>query len=380
MARDAFGLQEPDLDKKEEFDFLTAGTSENPIVVESEGQIPSRQRGTADSGESQFQVPEAGDASPMVKTPKDEFGLPSAQEPSVAPTPEEQASQEQVEQLIFGKYKSMEEAEKGYKEIVALQTKTAQARRAAERRADEAAAYQARLEASLQQALPIIQQANQQQQPQVQQPDPNAWWEQGQLTPQQVQQMVDQQLAGRLDTLTQQAQAQAEQARTMQEAETAVMGFYEKHPEVVLEGELDGQITETILSLNEAWERGGQEPLDIGNPDSLEIAYEAARNPELRAVLEMNPVYVDSDAGMQLARFQAALIRGEAPITQQVVQGTTSQTPSTPATGQRRPVTERASVGAAPANADKPLDEFEQAVLEFQKNRTAGLAGSVFGS
>jgi hypothetical protein len=112
----------------------------------------------------------------------------------------------------------------------------------------------------------------------------------------------------------------------------------------------------------------------------LEIAYEATKNPELRTVLELNPAYVDSDAGMQMARFQAALVRGEAPITQSVVQGTTSASPSTPATGQRKPVTERASVGAAPATPDKPLDEFEQAVLEFKKNRTAGLSGSVFGS
>lgn len=373
MARDTFGLQEPGLKDKEEFDFLTAGTAENPIVVEPGQQVPQAQpEGPA------IQIPEAGDASPMVQTEKDEFGLPTEQQ---APQAEEQPGQAQVEDLIFGKYKSLEEAEKGYKEIVALQTKTAQARRAAERRYDEAAAYQARLEASLQQALPIIQQANLQQQ-QPQQPLEQSWYdqpEQGQTyTPQQLQQLVDQQLTSRLGTLQQQAYQQAEEARATQEAEASVMGFYEKHPEVTVEGELDGQITETILSLNDAWERGGQAPLDIRNPDSLEIAYEASKNPELRAVLEMNPQYVDNDAGMQMARFQAALIRGEAPITQQVVQGTTSATPSTPAGGQRRPVTEKASVGAAPANADRPLDEFEQAVMEFKKNRTAGLSGSVF--
>jgi hypothetical protein len=391
MPRDQFGLQDPDLKNKDEFDFLTIGTEENPIVVgEPEGQAPERPRDPEtgrflpqeqpQAQESQFQVPADGDASPMVKETKDEFGLaaqePQAQEPQ-EPVPT--GEQEAVEQLIFGKYKSMEEAEKGYKEIVALQTKTAQARRAAERRENERAEYVQRLEASLQQALPIIQQANQQQ-PRPQEPQLGSEWygEAGNLTPQQIQQMVDQQLSTRLDTLTQQAQAQAEQQRTMQEAETAVMGFYEKHPEVTFEGDLDGQITETILSLNESWERGGQDPLDISNPESLEIAYEAAKNPELRSVLEMNPAYVDSDAGMQMARFQAALIKGEVPITQNVVQGTTSATPGTPAGGQRRPVTEKASVGAAPAQSDKPLDEFEQAVLEFKKNRTAGLSGSAF--
>jgi len=390
MARDQFGLQDPNV--KEEFDFLTAGTEENPIVVEPEGQAPERQRDPEtgrflpaeqqpQAQESQFQVPPDGDAGPMVKEDNDAFGLPAAGELQ-APEPQEQiptGEQEQVEQLIFGKYKSMEEAEKGYKEIVALQTRTAQARRAAERKFDDAAQYTSRLEEQMRQALPILQQANQP--PQApQEPQLGSEWYggQGDLTPQQIQQLVDQQLSSRLDTLTQQAQAQAEQTRTMQEAETAVMGFYEKHPEVTFEGDLDGQITETILSLNDAWGKGGQDPLDIGNPDSLEIAYEATKNPELRSVLEMNPAYVDSDAGMQMARFQAAIIKGEVPITQSVVQGTTSAAPGTPAGGQRRPVTEKASVGAAPATSDTPLDEFEQAVLEFKKNRTAGLSGSAF--
>jgi len=388
MARDQFGLQEPGLSQKQEFDFLTAGTAENPIVVESDQQIPAVQRDpnapASSSPESEFQVPEAGDANPMVQQDKDEFGLPEEKEAPEPQAPE--ASQEQVEQLIFGKYKSMEEAEKGYKEIVALQTRTAQARRMAERQASESSDYQARLEETLKQALPIIQQANAQQNqppPQAQpdywsDPTPQAQVPQGPVTPQQIQQLVDQQLSSRLDGLQQQAQEKAQQTRSVQEAEASIMGFYEKHPEVTVEGELDGQITETIHSLNEAWQKGGQKPLNVGNPDSLEIAYEASRSPELRAVLEMNPVYVDSEAGMQLARFQAALVRGEQPITQQVVQGTTSAVPSTPATGQRRPVTERASVGASPAQSDKPLDEFEQAVSEFRRNRTAGLSGSVF--
>jgi len=390
MARDQFGLQDPNV--KEEFDFLTAGTEENPIVVEPEGQAPERQRDPEtgrflpaeqqpQAQESQFQVPPDGDAGPMVKEDNDAFGLPAAGELQ-APEPQEQiptGEQEQVEQLIFGKYKSMEEAEKGYKEIVALQTKTAQARRAAERKDSERAEYIERLEEQMRQALPLLQQANQPPTPQEPQLG-NEWFGEGggNLTPQQIQQLVDKQLSTRLDTLTQQAQQQAEQQRTMQEAETAVMGFYEKHPEVSFEGELDGQITETILSLNDAWARGGQDPLDISNPDSLEIAYEATKNPELRGVLELNPAYIDTDAGMQMARFQAAIVKGEVPITQSVVQGTTSQTPGTPAGGQRRPVTEKASVGAAPATSDKPLDEFEQAVLEFKKNRTAGLSGSAF--
>ena len=73
------------------------------------------------------------------------------------------------------------------------------------------------------------------------------------------------------------------------------------------------------------------------------------------------------------ARFEAALLRGETPISMQTVQGPVSQV------RQRKPVTERASTGGTPEGADRPLNEFEQAVLEYRKTKKAGFGDSVFG-
>ena len=49
--------------------------------------------------------------------------------------------------------------------------------------------------------------------------------------------------------------------------------------------------------------------LDVGDPNALELAYEVAKDPYLRVVLEANPKWVESQAGLDFAQVQALQLR-----------------------------------------------------------------------
>lgn len=285
------------------------------------------------------------------------------QETTAAGEPTETESEQQV-RLWAGKYKSAEELEKGYRELRELQTRTAERARAYEQARLEVEARAQQLEEALRRALPFVQQAvARQQQPTPEDPfvvpDP-----QPALTPDAVVPLVDKMVQERIAQVTAQAQQQFAYQQEYQEAVANVEAFFERHPEVERGGELDMELASTIMALNEAWARTGS-TLDISSEDGLEIAYEAMRRPALRQVLEMHPEYVDTDAGMALARKLASELDGDTQAAQ----------PATPAQRQMRPVpntpvVERGSSPTPPQGT--PLDEFEQAVAEwrgFQKRR-----------
>lgn len=371
MGRDTFGISDTPIGQDPDFDFLTVGTKQNPIVIPGPEQAPEKVVG------DQEQAPEATQAA-APETPE----VPAAQEGQEEVTT---PAEGEGESLLAGKYKDVSALEQGYKEIVKLQSQTARARNKAERDMAALSEQVETLERTLQQAIPYVNQALMAQQGQPQQAlspqqqgpwgydEPQPQQPQGPLTPQQQQLMIDNLVAQRMSGLRSEIETNMEAQYKQQETETAVYSFFEKHPEIAMGSEDDSLIMETIDELNRSWESMGQPPIYAGNAESLEIAFEASKNPELRAVLSLNPQYFDSDAGMQLARFQAAMMRGDRSITQQQAPVPASQV------GQRKspPVTERASVGGTP-QGERSGDELDQAILEFRKNKVGGLQGSVF--
>lgn len=279
---------------------------------------------------------------------------------------EEPATEVQQEVLYAGKYKTPQELEKGYR------NSRDQARRAAERaKAYEEAAKTAQLQLqqqqnALNQAVAYIQQLEymRQNQPQIDefgQPAQAPAQQQIGVDPRLVPYYVEQSVAEREVALRQQLQAEFEAQREQQAREASIYGFYDKHPEVEPGSPVDADVRETLRAFEEAW--GDWEP-DPSNPDTLEIAYEATQNPELRRVLELNPQYVDSDEGMELARLQAAWLKGGGqPFTQE-----TSQVPASQVGTQRKPVVERASTaGPAPVSSE-PLDPWKEAVIAYRED------------
>lgn len=286
--------------------------------------------------------------------------------PEAAPEEPAEPTAEQV-RAWAGKYTSPEELEKGYRELRDLQRRTAERANAYEQATMEAQARAQQMEQALRRAMPLVQQAMAQQRgaPQEQpygmpEGQPQQPPQGPPISPQEVQRLVDYQLQQRLAQQQAFQAAQMQQYQQYQETNQAMETFFTAHPEVERGGALDEDIASTVLALNEAWP---DSDLDISSPEALEIAFEAAQRPALRQVLELNPSYVDSDAGMVLARNLASQIDG---ITQP------SAPPTRGATGPRgnTPVVERGA-SQAPGNAP-PLDEFEQAAAEYRQEQKRG--------
>lgn len=344
VERDVFGLPTAAVEDNPEFAFLADNAEEKP---EPE---PTPEPATEPAAEPAAEEPPPPDPEGDVKA-----------------TIEEGKEAEQA-RVYAGKYQNVEELEKGYKEIRDLQRRTAERAKAFEAQSETLTERARLLENTLRRAIPLLQQ-----------PRPSEGYDQGEqpgLTPQQITPLVDQIVSERFSQMQQGLQTQAVTDQAVREAERTIGDFYTRHPEVEVRGTLDNDITETINSLNEAWDRTGT-AVDITDADALDIAYEAAKRPALRQVLELQPEYIDSDAGMELARMQAAFLEGQ-PITQNSQAVPASQVGQT--VGQRKPVTESASTGATPPNADKPLDEFDQAVLAYRQASHANRPGgeSVF--
>lgn len=297
--------------------------------------------------------------------------------------PAEGAPEEEAPKLYLGKYKTTEDLEKGYRDLRDLQRRTAERANQYEARSTEVEAHARLLEETLQRMQPYLTDYQRQQEqktaapPQPQRPVYDEYGQPVQLppttqglSPEQVASLTDQIVSERMQQYYSQLSQEQADAAARAAAEQSVLGFYERHPEVTPRGEVDTNITETVLALNEAWANTGT-AVDISDPEALEIAYEASKRPSLQTVLQMNPQYVDSDAGMEIARYQAAILEGR-PITQTDVAVPASQVETLP---QRKPFSESAS-SVNPQGTEAPLDEFESAVLEYRKSRPRT---SVFG-
>lgn len=276
-----------------------------------------------------------------------------------------------------GKYQNPEALEKGYRELRDLQRRTAERSKAYEQRVQEVEFQARQMEDAVRRATEVVRQMQlQQQQLQVpQQPLFDQYGNQVQapqpapppgLTPDQVEEYVAQQVNERMAYQAQAMQEQQYRQQAYAEAKAAQEAFFQAHPDVIKDGSVDEDIANTILALNEAWGNIDGSTVNIRDPENLEIAYEAAKRPALRAVLEKNPTFFDDDAGLEMARALANQIDGTQPSTQPVGRMQPRQ---------NTPVVER---GSSPAPAQQtPLDEFDQAVAEY-RNATKSRGSEVF--
>ena len=272
--------------------------------------------------------------------------------------------------MILGKYRDQAALEQGYINLQSLQTRTAQRAREMESEREVILSHVRDLEATLQQAIPYIQAMQRGPAPQTpggpNQTAPTLYDDAGNpvqlpptLSPMQIEALVQ----ARTASMAEEIAAQREADRSVAEAEASIRTFYEKHS--IAEGdETDAALVQTVNALNESW---SDVDVDITDADALESVFEATQDPYLLTVLQKNPHYFEDEAGMQLARFQAALLKGGTPITQQTV-----QVPASMVGQSKPPVTEAASVGTVAPGAGQPLDEWQQIVAAKRDQRTAG--------
>jgi hypothetical protein len=289
-------------------------------------------------------------------------------EPMAGIQEEEEAPEEPPVKSYAGKYKTVDDLEKGYRELRDLQRRTAERAKGYEQRTQEIEAKAGELENALRQAIPYLQRASTQRQA----PPPDQFGlEDERPTPQpvgpspdQVAQLADRIAQQRIYDFQQQQMAQVQASQQVQQASQAMEQFFQSHPEIEKESDADSDIAETIMTLNEAWKDTGS-ILELGNQESLEIALEATQRPALRSVLELHPEYIDTDEGLALARAAANQIDGgvQAP-TQGRTKGIASNTP----------VVERGQTQTPPSG---PLNEWEQAVQEYRNSRSRN-SDSVF--
>lgn len=361
----------------------------NPFAEETSNEVPDWAQDEpvqqeAETTEAPQEAPEQ-EAAPADGRPRDEHGrFVKAEEPEVegledqpvvdqAPeAPQETAEQAPAElteeqvRIWAGKYKDPDQLEKGYRELRDLQRRTAERAKAeAQHRFEVEQRYQ-QMEDTLRKAVPVVQEAARLRQQIQQQQDPYAeptpQPTQPQLSPDMVQRMVDEQVGQRLTQAQAQAQQQMFARQEYETAATAIQGFYERHPEVEVEGDADKDIASTIVALNEAWAPRGAGVIDIANEEVLDIAYEAAQNPTLRRILEMHPEYIDDDAGMGMARYLATQVDGNTQTAGQT--GRTTPRANTP-------VVERGQ-NQSPPGTGKPADEFDEAAQEYRAYKTRG--------
>lgn len=326
-----------------------------------------------------------GDAAPAAETPTDqpqeaapeESVVPEvppveAQETLEEPTeevPAEETPEEKAERLWAKKYKSPEELERGYQELRDLQRRTAERAKAWETRNQAIEARARELEQAVRRAIPYVQRVSEMQRQNPEAFEGYAEGEQPPLTPEMVAPLVDSLVQQRMQQLQAQYSAQQTAQNAVQEATQALEQFYGATPEVERGGEMDQQMTQTIIELNDAWAESASQ-LDLGNVETFEIVLEATKDPYLKQVLAIHPELIDTDAGMDLARAQAqqlAVVRGDTQNAQQ----------SPPPTGQpvarKTPVVEKASTGSV---TETPKDEFDKAVGVYRQHKRPD--GAVF--
>lgn len=283
--------------------------------------------------------------------------------------------QEAAERLYANKYRTVEDLEKGYRERSDMWRRAMEARKAEEAERIRAEQQRAQYEQALRSAIPMLEQAAQREQqvrawaeqyreqngmyPEGYAPTAPAQGPPAGVSQTDVQRMLEDRLAAERAQMAADFQRQQEAAAL----ERTVNEFYADHPEVEPYGALDTEITDAMAELNDspAW-------ASVPNPDgsrgvlvdptdrgSLDVLYEAVQRPALLEVLKLRPDYFTSEAGLQFARRDAALLEG-VPAT------TAPQTATVPASragtraGQRVPFAESAQ-GTVPQDQGPNLDD-----------------------
>jgi hypothetical protein len=317
--------------------FVSTAPAEDPAAEEPEPETPA---------EPELSV---ADQQEITSNPNTEV---AAEEPA-----------EEAPRLYANKYQTPEDLERGYNDSREMWRRANEARKVEAAEKLQLQEQYAALYRQMESAVPILQQAAQREEafrtfaekyrqqygdyPEGYTP-PAPPSQQG---PQDVQAIVDQRLAAERAAW----QAQMEEQQQMQALQWAVQGLYESHPE--LDPDDTSQyvpIYDAVQELSTAWERYGIE-VDPADHGSLEIAYEASKDPALLEVLKLNPAYFESAYGMELARRDAAVISGRVPAT------TEPRTEAKPASqlkasGARKPYVESAATGASSPNTEDEND------------------------
>lgn len=275
-----------------------------------------------------------------------------------------------------GKFDDPVQLERGYNESREMWRRANEARKAEAQRALELQERYVTLYQQMEGVVPILEQAAQRErayqafaeQHKQQYGEYPAGYEAPapppQLGPADIDAQIEQRLAAERAQMQEQYQAQME----YQQLQGAIFKFFEEHPEVEPGGALDSEITDAKDYLNDAWDRFGIE-VDPSDQGSLNILYEASRDPALLEVLRLNPSYFESAYGMQLARRDAAVISGRVPATTEPVTETVPRS-QVKATGARKPFQESALTGTdAPEGEDEndPWTRIKNADLGSRK-------------
>lgn len=280
---------------------------------------------------------------------------PDAPETALDETPlDGETEQQTAERLYAGKYRSPEDMEKAYEQITVGFTRQAQ-ENAAYRQAQE------QLQSQLAEQGQYISQITQFLQAQMAENDPEfaEQFQQQQAMQQQVAQQIDQRVTPLEQRITTDQQGQQKMAAMQQ----AAAGFYQRHTDMVPGSPEDIAMTQGIV---EMMNRGV--PIDLANPEHLDVALEAARNDRLAAELMLSPQALQIPGGVDVLRQRAGATI--APPT-----GAPEGTPPAkqPARQRVEAFVETGSGGAPAKGAPgRTPDEFDDAWASFQERSAKG--------
>jgi hypothetical protein len=272
------------------------------------------------------------------------------------PEEEDEPPEETPEPLILGRYKSTDDLVNAYQEVRGLQQRTAG-------QIQEKDAELEEMKALLAQAAQALQA---QQGPQ--QPDPQLvqWAENQGIDPASLpvlMQLADQAAAAKVAPMQQQLEA----AKAEQEAQAAynaqvgaIQQFRQKHPEVAPNSDEDNRHAEVFKQMQDDPQIQMQ-----WNEDTLEIALEASRDPDLYAIIRANPALIDTDEGLEYARWQATLKKGTQTAQTQALK---KQTKAERTAAARKAHVETGSV--APGSSPEPEDAVDIAFALPKNDKT----------
>ncbi len=300
------------------------GTAFGFPPAEHPATAPEAQNGYPDASPApaagtQTLEPPGAPQGPAAGTPATPPQAPSPQGWEPAPPPADVPQ----DHLYAGRYRTWQDFENGYKSIQALETRTRAELLSAQRESEQ-------LRAALNQALPFVQMAAQQQQPQgqpapVETPiavpsvdeDPQGFAAAvaaqaaresaraaEQATAQAVAQMNAQQQA-----MWAQQQQQAQQAQVMDAFNRSVTSFRGRHPEIAMYSPEEQAINGVAQTLQ----------LPLTDPDEFEFAYQAWAYPQLQLAAQQlagatgSYAFARTQQGRDLVRAQAGFVRQTAP-------------------------------------------------------------------
>jgi len=171
-------------------------------------------------------------------------------------------------------------------------------------------------------------------------------------------QIAAEEAAQRVEPIQEQLQKQQEEyqqqqyaAQSAQRAQQEILNFRSLHDD------LNEEVEQEMVDVFNEFQ------LDPLVTDNYEIALEAARNPSLREVLQANPTYIDTDAGMNYARRMAGVHTVTAPASRE----------NELAAARKRATVEGGNAGAPAAPTESATDPAKdpnswEAVLEVASN------------